>query len=416
MKRKIRLFSIIALSLLSLQACRKDEVVEQPIDKDNFYRIAALDFTTSIPHQVNILLQVTDYDQIGVDKLTVGSFSVKENGKEVGSEASATLAPFGDIPSSIRTVLLLDVSISVQNNLEQIKTAAKALINQKPDFQEFAILTFSSNPEMIRDFTTDASLLNSAIDDIEIGTSSTNLYGAIIEAAAKLQDSYYSVQEIKVSNMIVLTDGDDTQASSTLADAIAAVEGRDVYMLGLGAEMNQETMKKLGQFHLAENIAELENTFIEVQQNIERTANSVYWIYYQTPKRGDNEHQLTVEVVGNSNTSSSAVLKNTFNSGIFGDPTGTPPLAPANPTPAVGSTGLGNLGMLIWECSDPDGDNLKYDVYLGRTSNPPLIAKDISASSFRPENLVLGEKYYWKVVAKDTNYNLTEGPVWNFIR
>ncbi len=93
------------------------------------------------------------------------------------------------------------------------------------------------------------------------------------------------------------------------------------------------------------------------------------------------------------------------------------PNAPSNPTPADNSTNLGIAPLLQWECTDPEGDPLTYDVYLGTNPNPgaaELVAQDINVANFNPGALGYVTKYYWKIVAHDDQKGSTSGPVWNF--
>ncbi|MCX6671859.1 MAG: Ig-like domain-containing protein, partial [Euryarchaeota archaeon] len=69
---------------------------------------------------------------------------------------------------------------------------------------------------------------------------------------------------------------------------------------------------------------------------------------------------------------------------------------------------------LSWTCSDPDGDPLTYDVYFGVSSSPPLIASNISATTYDPGTLSYETLYYWKIVAWDNHGLSTEGPLWHF--
>jgi hypothetical protein len=60
-----------------------------------------------------------------------------------------------------------------------------------------------------------------------------------------------------------------------------------------------------------------------------------------------------------------------------------PPYAPSNPSPSNGATTIPAEMELEWSASDPEGQTLTYDVYLGHTTSPPCIAHNISTSSFR---------------------------------
>ena len=68
---------------------------------------------------------------------------------------------------------------------------------------------------------------------------------------------------------------------------------------------------------------------------------------------------------------------------------------------------------LSWSCEDLDGDSLLYDVYLGKTPNPVLVASGVSGETYKPVHLEEGARYYWKVVASDGE-DETEGPIWEF--
>ncbi|MBO8166587.1 MAG: leucine-rich repeat domain-containing protein, partial [Kosmotoga sp.] len=91
-----------------------------------------------------------------------------------------------------------------------------------------------------------------------------------------------------------------------------------------------------------------------------------------------------------------------------------PPEKPSNPNPSNGAQGIGINPTLSWECSDPDGDDLTYDIYFGTSSNPPLKKTGHTSKSYNPGTLSYNTTYYWKIVAKDGKDGETEGPVWSF--
>jgi len=95
-------------------------------------------------------------------------------------------------------------------------------------------------------------------------------------------------------------------------------------------------------------------------------------------------------------------------------PTNPAPNEPRSPTPSDEDTTDGTSPTLAWEASDPDNDDLTYDVYLGTSSSPPSEASDISSKSYEPGSLEKGTTYYWKVEVTDQDGATTEGPVWSF--
>lgn len=94
-----------------------------------------------------------------------------------------------------------------------------------------------------------------------------------------------------------------------------------------------------------------------------------------------------------------------------------PPNTPGSPTPSDEATNVDVDTDLSWECIDPDGDELTFDVYLEADNPLPttIVSNDQTGKTYTPESSLLGgTQYYWKIVAKDVFGNETEGPVWSF--
>lgn len=91
-----------------------------------------------------------------------------------------------------------------------------------------------------------------------------------------------------------------------------------------------------------------------------------------------------------------------------------PPDPPRYPYPVDGETDIPVNIEISWTGSDPDNDDLTYDVYFGTTNPPPKIVSNQSETSFAPENLVNLTTYYWQIVAWDEHGESTTGPIWSF--
>lgn len=94
----------------------------------------------------------------------------------------------------------------------------------------------------------------------------------------------------------------------------------------------------------------------------------------------------------------------------------SPPNTPKVVSPADGATDVSVSPTLQWSCDDPDGkyDSLKYDVYFGDTSSPPLKASNQVSTSYNPGTLKGETTYYWKIVAKDSKGETKSSNVWRF--
>ena len=285
-------------------------------------------FETRWPSFVDVLFQVTDADGRGVSFLTTDDFEVRENGQVLSPTESSmyvrkaeAVSDYEELSYSygLKTVLMLDTSVSIEPYLEQIKAAAITLVRNRNPAQEIAVYEFSDAPVLLQDFTDDVDALIAAIEGVRLGFASTNLYGSIIEGSSRWEDIDTGT-EVQQGFMILLTDGSDTSASYTLDQALSARGAKRVYTVGLGNEIDQDALQQLGNagfFHIADAselasqladeltalFAEILTEFIEGQTELESETesltNSFYWLSYLSPKRGDNSHALEVSLKGN---------------------------------------------------------------------------------------------------------------------
>jgi hypothetical protein len=95
--------------------------------------------------------------------------------------------------------------------------------------------------------------------------------------------------------------------------------------------------------------------------------------------------------------------------------TNNAPTTPGNPMPADAAVEIPISPVLSWSCNDPDGDSIRYEVYLS-TDNPPnmLIASNLNAASYAVSSLESVTTYYWRIVAIDSKDFISPGPIWQF--
>jgi uncharacterized protein YegL len=141
----------------------------------------------------------------------------------------------------LAVVLLRDISGSQQApQLAESKRGISAFIGRMRDRDVAAIVTFSSDVEVVKNFTNNKSELLSALVPPK-GQSDTAFYDAIIKAAKMLSNKSDSWTAI-----IGFTDGMDSASDKTDADAIAASKKSDtpVFLIGCG-DVDQFTLTRI---------------------------------------------------------------------------------------------------------------------------------------------------------------------------
>lgn len=289
------------------------------------YLINSFGIVTYWPNIIRALFQVTDLNNKGITNLTSSDFEVYEDGKKISShESLLNISKKESNYFLFNTVLMIDNSSSITDddgsNLTSIKSAAKDFVNNMFEQQNVAIYSFSGTTNLVLDFTpvTDKAKIFSAIDGIQKGARSTDLYGAVITASSRIKQ-YMNADSIISGAIVLFTDGDDTQGSHTLEQALNSVNGKNVYTIGLGTDLNPEILSFIGKngYYPIADINQLSNTFISIQQELSNLSNSFYWLEYQTPKRGNFNHLLQILIINNPVNS---ILEATFNSSKFFDP------------------------------------------------------------------------------------------------
>lgn len=294
----------MAILGIALTSCKKDK------DKPCYQLNAYSQGVDAAEHKVKILFQVLDPANLGVPNLQDADFEVYENGELIGVESQANFSP-QQIPFSINTVLLLDISSSVQDNITQIKEACSLLIDKKHSNQHFAIYVFDKNTRLLQDFTNDTNVLKNAINSISDQEleSSTNLYGAIIETLGYI-DIHYGIDYIEDGNIMVFTDGrHNSDPTITLAQTKAAVKESDinVFFAALQSpDLREDPLKEIasssptGKYFLSEDAEKLKETFVSIQQNIIDLSNSLYFLTYTSPIRNpmSRDNSLKIKLKG----------------------------------------------------------------------------------------------------------------------
>ena len=151
-------------------------------------------------------------------------FRVFDDGRPVA------IAAFGKLRQAVHVLLLLDTSRSMMASLEEVRSAAAAVIDQLAAGDSIRVGTFSGQLRLSPPFSVDDSELAARIP-LERGANVTMLYDALAEGC----DAFTSEMEHRA--IFVVSDGADTASSRTARDVMlkAATSNVAIYAMGVGS-------------------------------------------------------------------------------------------------------------------------------------------------------------------------------------
>lgn len=263
---------------------------------------------------VNLDVRVSDAAGQNLTTLTKNDFQIFENGRR------QELVHFRSISAPVNLVLLLDLSGSTKDKMDQIRRAAITFIDGLNPRNNIAVAAFTRKFLLVSSFTTDRALLKQRIIDLENRDSGTAYYDSLWKAL-DLFDEVEGGRRV----VVVLTDGVDNTLSDpgdyrskhsfeqTLSRAVAGettvfpiyfdTEYEVVVQRGLGSheayrtarkELDQLARETGGVVFRADRVGDLESAYRRVTAEVQ----SIYSIAYESsnPKRDGAWRDIEVKV------------------------------------------------------------------------------------------------------------------------
>lgn len=192
--------------------------------------------------------------------IKVSSVSFRENGRV---QPVQLVCPDTSVFNSV--MLVIDNSGSISSELGAIKLAAIGLVDSLKAKDEAALIRFGSTVTLLQDFTTNRTLLRTAINAMAAG-GGTALYAAMKQAVTLL-----SVRPGK-KICITLTDGSDNAGGASPTEIIALAQASNVtmYTIGFGAsQIDEQILREIafqtgGKYYRALGSGSLPSIFNEI--------------------------------------------------------------------------------------------------------------------------------------------------------
>ena len=248
---------------------------------------------------VPVFVTVTDSDRRLVADLVQSDFEILDNGKP------QPITTFGNEPTPITAVLMLDTSGSMTLNLDLVKEAAEQFVLRLMPDDRAKVGAFNDKIQILPkdEFTGDRDTLVRILkNDLDFGYP-TRLYDAIDMSITTLR----GIEGRRV--VITFTDGDDTASRIGRGDVLERARIEDVMIYGVGLESDYfngaqrvRSRPDRGLKNLAEETGggffdlrkkdELGPTFTRIAQEL----HSQYAIGFSPPLQDGKVHKLDVKV------------------------------------------------------------------------------------------------------------------------
>ena len=178
---------------------------------------------------VVLYVSVVDKKNHFISGLEQGIFRVLEDGVEQKIES------FSNEDSPVSMGLVLDLSGSMRGKTGRVNDAALALLQAGTPDDEFFLIGFNDDVELLQDFTSDVDDVVDALKNTVLA-GKTHLYDAIYLGVEKAQKGTR-----RRKALVVITDGNDDTSFFTLKETIDRVRESDVQVYCIG--ITDETPK-----------------------------------------------------------------------------------------------------------------------------------------------------------------------------
>jgi Ca-activated chloride channel homolog len=172
---------------------------------------------------VNLIATVTDSRGHYVAGLSSDDFIVEEDGIP---QKISHFSQDQQVPVSIGVVL--DTSGSMERKIHTAVDAVDRFIRRVHEDDEIFIVTFSSEPVLRQEFTSDRDKLSRALRKIPV-TGGTALYDAVGDSLVRIREARHDKRAI-----LVITDGQDTSSTTKLDQLLLAIRESELLVYSLG--------------------------------------------------------------------------------------------------------------------------------------------------------------------------------------
>jgi hypothetical protein len=309
------------------------------------------------PSNVAAYFKVEKSNGEPVGGLSADKFKIYEDGQLVSEFESKQVILNPEVAASHYTMLLVDMSGSISDSgaIDSVVDAAADFTERVEKSQRVGVYAFDGCGKLhaVAPFTSPggATAAVRSLKGYKPDDPSTDLHGAIVKGIEEMDSALAKAPNpMRFGTIVVFTDGSDRAARVSNDDMKKALKDTDyeIFAIGLGAEMKDSELKKIGKTGTAhaDDKEEVLKAFDTIAQRIESSTKAYYLLSYCSPARA-GKHKLKIEAEAtdeNGKSKKTGSFESEFDATGFAkgcDPN-TPPnfdtskgdaLAPAKPKP-----------------------------------------------------------------------------------
>jgi len=278
-------------------------------------KLTMLEASVQRPSNVAVYFTVDTADGEPVGGLAADSFRIYEDERLVSIHESKQTILNPEVAAVHYTLLLVDMSGSVteSGDLPTVIDAASSFADRIRNKQQVGIYAFDGRKDLqrISGFDNNPDRLRSrigALSSFKSRDPSTNLNGAVVQALDVLdQQMRRASTPLKFGTLVVFTDGSDRAARVSREDLDKALEAsaHDVFVIGVGSEIDQEELGAIGRSGVIVrgDRGEIAAAFAEAADRIDAFASRYYLLGYCSPARA-GVHTVRVEAAAEGKSGS----------------------------------------------------------------------------------------------------------------
>lgn len=220
--------AVAATAALALAPAAAQSVQRRP--PDQIFRAGV--------EMVSLNVTVVDQQQHYVTNLESKDFTVVEDG------APQEITYFNRTTLPIALSLLMDTSASMEQRLVTAQDAAIGFARKLRPQDLAQVVDFDTRVEILQDFTSDATALETAIRATEAG-GSTSMYNALYISLKELgKIRAKSDDDVRRRAIVVLSDGEDTSSLVTYEEVLDLAKRSATTIYSIGLQSRETALSK----------------------------------------------------------------------------------------------------------------------------------------------------------------------------